>query len=579
MILTADITTKTQRTTSTRSSLKNVVQTRDYQQSLIEQTLQIFSQELASLLIQLPTGGGKTIILSSIAKHFIHSGGKVLAIAHVDEIVQQLKEKLSSICGIPVGLIKAGYPEDRDAQVQVASIQTLHRRETWFQPALVIVDEAHHSASKTYRAVLARFPRSYILGLTATPQRLDGQGLGDIFDYMIEGPQTKQLIESGYLSPYKLYASDNPIDTKGIKKTGGDFQKRQLGKAAMLPQVMGQIIPSWQRYADGQQTIVYCCNLAHARSTKELFLSHGIPCEMISGKTPYHRRKAIIASFRNGETMVLVNVGIVTEGFDVPNVGCVQILRPTASLGLYLQMVGRSLRTSEGKDHAIILDHTYNWRSHGLPCDQRIWSLEGHATTERKRKLTVNDDGEIVEQEIVQDENAELTEIRPDLEHQDQILEQLDQLLEEADRRGFKRGWAAYRLLESPGLTYQHLRICAKRCNYHWRWADYKWADYREKWKQEAQASLGWLEGSQRQNIWWPHYLWLFQETAYDPCSEWMYVSGDSGGGGTLFDCLEYTGVELSVALFEKALTTGRIEQFDTQIACADSFDIEGGAA
>lgn len=345
---------------------------RAYQKEQIDSTFRAWAEGYRRVMAQLPTGGGKTILFSHISRSFIEEGEGVLVIAHRKELIVQAKDKLETITGLECGVIKAGYPCEYHKDVQVASIQSLSRRKHRPEVGLVIFDEAHHCSSKTYSDIIEQYPNAYILGVTATPCRTDGQGFQFLFDKLIPGVSPKQLIADNYLCPFKLYAA-KPISTKGVRTTAGDYNQKQLEDRAMA--LIGDVYPTWEKHAEGLQTIIFAVSVNHSKEMVEKFVEEGIAAEHIDGTTPDGEREQIIERFRNRETMVLSNVGIFTEGFDVPGIEAVQVVRPTMSLSLHLQMLGRGLRPAENKNHCIFIDHSDNWMEHGLPDEDREWSL------------------------------------------------------------------------------------------------------------------------------------------------------------------------------------------------------------
>lgn len=265
---------------------------------------------------------------------------KVLFLAHREELLLQAKEKLESITGCTAGLIKAGYRAAPQHQIQIASIQSLIRRNHWFEAGLVVVDEAHHSPSATYTKLLERYPNAYILRVTATPTRSDGQGFTSQFDELILGLAVRELIDAGHLCPFKLFAAKNRIKAADIKVTAGDFNQRELAQRVNTTLTLGDVVGTWQKHASGKRTVVFCVDVGHSRAVADAFLLAGYAAEHIDGETPAIERRAILERFRTGETAILTNCGIVSEGLDVPGIKAVQCLRPTKLLVLYLQMVG-----------------------------------------------------------------------------------------------------------------------------------------------------------------------------------------------------------------------------------------------
>jgi DNA repair protein RadD len=347
---------------------------RGYQQRAIDDTRAALQAGARAPLLVLPTGGGKTIIFSAIAHSAANRGRRVLILVHRRELIHQTSSKLAWV-GLDHGIIAAGVAPT-DAPVQVASVQTLARRlaRIDWQPGLIIVDEAHHATTNQWSRILDHWPNSYRLGVTATPCRLDGRGLGAAFDAMVLGPSVADLTSAGFLSPARIYAPPVVADLASIRIRAGDYANDQAAAAMDRPTVTGDAISHYQRLAAGQQAIAFCCNVKHAVSVSDAFKTAGIAAELLLGGT--QDRDQVVADFAAHRTKVLVTVDVVSEGFDVPAASCAILLRPTQSLGLYLQQVGRVLRTAPGKDAALILDHVGNVNRHGFPDDPRDWSFD-----------------------------------------------------------------------------------------------------------------------------------------------------------------------------------------------------------
>lgn len=349
------------------------MQLRRYQQQAIEDLRNAYRAGSRSPLLCLPTGGGKTVILATIAAQAAAKGRQVLILVHRRELIHQTASKLQW-AGLDHGIIAAGHPAT-DHAVQVASVQTLVRRlsRMAWHPSLVIIDEAHHAAAGSWRQILDHWSNAYRLGVTATPCRLDGRGLGEAFDQLVLGPSVADLISAGFLSPARIYAPPVVADLSGIRRRAGDYANDQVAAAMDRPTVTGDAIAHYQRLAGGQQAIAFCCNVAHAVSVCDAFKTAGISAAVLLGNTT--DRDQVVAQYAAGTIRVLVTVDVVSEGFDVPAASCAILLRPTQSLGLYLQQVGRVLRPAPGKPHALILDHVGNVPRHGFPDDPREWSL------------------------------------------------------------------------------------------------------------------------------------------------------------------------------------------------------------
>jgi superfamily II DNA or RNA helicase len=350
------------------------MQLRSYQQHAIDDLRNAYRFGYRAPLLCLPTGGGKTIIFTAIAQASAARGRRVLILVHRRELLRQASDKLRW-AGLDHGLIAAGI-EPSEAPVQVASVQTIARRLSridW-QPDLIIIDEAHHATAGQWDRILQHWPAAYRLGVTATPCRFDGRGLRSAFDHLVLGPSVAELIDTGYLSHSRIYAPPLVADLSNIRTRAGDYANDQAAAAIDRPTVTGDAIAHYQRLAAGQQAIAFCCNIAHADYVCDSFLAAGITASLLLGTTI--NRDQVVAEFGAGLVQILVTVDVVSEGFDVPAASVAILLRPTKSLGLYLQQVGRVLRPAPGKQAALILDHVGNVTRHGFPDDHRDWTLD-----------------------------------------------------------------------------------------------------------------------------------------------------------------------------------------------------------
>lgn len=378
---------------------------RPYQSHLVKRCL----DELNSnrVLLQLPTGGGKTVIFSSVAEDFIVHGERVLVLAHRTELIEQAVAKLQAITQSQVGIIKAGVRPNYAAPIQVASVQTLAKDiQRCFQPDLIVIDEAHHAATRTYQKILKAFPDSYQLGVTATPCRLDGKGLNDLFDVLIQGPSVKELMAKGFLCKYKLFRSEKAMNTKGVRVKAGDYVSKDIASLNPITILSGNLVSNYRLHCYGKKCLVFAVNIEHSMAIAERYNSYGIPAAHLDGKSSPGDRKAILDAFARGDLLVLSNVGLFTEGFDLPSLDAVQIARPTQSLVLWLQMVGRVLRPSANKTRGIILDHTQNHKLLGLPNDRRTWSLTGMDRRSRLRVISDFSEGLHLPSEIIETDEA-----------------------------------------------------------------------------------------------------------------------------------------------------------------------------
>jgi DNA repair protein RadD len=448
------------------------VNLRSYQQQAIDDTRASIQNGSRAPLLVLPTGGGKTVIFSAIAQSAASRGRRVLILVHRRELIYQTSSKLAWV-GLDHGIIAAGVPPT-DAPVQVASVQTLARRlhRIDWQPGLIIIDEAHHATSGQWQRILQHWPDAYRLGVTATPCRLDGRGLGAAFDAMVLGPSVADLTFAGFLSPARIYAPPVVADLSSIRTRAGDYANDQAAAAMDRPTVTGDAITHYQRLASGQQAIAFCCNVKHAVSVCDAFKTAGIAAELLLGNT--ENREQVVADFAAHRTKVLVTVDVISEGFDVPAASCAILLRPTQSLGLYLQQVGRVLRPAPDKPHALILDHVGNVNRHGFPDDVHDWSLDDRM---RRTKGTPAPSVRTcpkcfaafkpqpqcpacgaqcvpIKSRVIREIAGELQELKR-TQHRQARREQgqartLQQLLMVAKNRGYSPGWA-YRIHQARG--------------------------------------------------------------------------------------------------------------------------------
>lgn len=359
------------------------VQLREYQNDIVAETRSKISS-CRSVLIQSPTGSGKTLLTAFMLGNAAKKNNVCWFLVHRRELIKQSVETFNAV-GIDHGVVAPNFLMQPEKRVQIASVQTVARRHARLpRPNLIVWDEAHHVAAKSWSVIHDLFSASYHIGLTATPERLDGTGLGKWFNHLVHGPAVTWLIENGFLSPYKLYAPPSGIVTKGLHTRMGDFVKSELVSAVDKPTITGDAIKHYMTHAAGRRAVVFCVSIEHSKHVVEQFRNAGIVAAHVDGETPTDERDDAIRRFRNGDIRVLSNVELFGEGFDLPAIECAILLRPTQSLGLYLQQVGRALRPFPGKQFAIILDHAGNCQRHGLPDDVRAWSLSGSENRKKR---------------------------------------------------------------------------------------------------------------------------------------------------------------------------------------------------
>jgi len=360
---------------------------RPYQQQLIDDTRFQLQLGRKKVLIVLPTGGGKTVCFSHIAESASKKGNRVCVLVHRAELLDQASRSMP----VRHGLIAAGRSMDLSHSVQIASVQTLARRlhqlpKDFFQ--LLIVDEAHHTTAGTWASVVEHFDSARLIGVTATPIRLDGRGLGEHYESMVVGPSAQWLTDNGFLSQAKVLAPPG-IQTSGLKKRMGDFDMRQAEGLLQQGQAMGDCLTHYRQHLNGQTAIAFCCSVAHSQAVAGLFQANGVAAASIDGKMDVNRRRSLLASLGCGEIKVLTSCALIGEGVDVPSVGGCILLRPTSSVGLHLQMIGRCLRVSPGKTRAVILDHVGNTLRLGHHLEDREWTLDGEQKAKREKCTSV----------------------------------------------------------------------------------------------------------------------------------------------------------------------------------------------
>jgi DNA repair protein RadD len=357
---------------------------RPYQQQLITDIRLQYQLGRKAVLAVLSTGAGKTVCFSYIAQAASIKGNRVLVLVHRQELLDQASRAMP----VPHGIIAANRAMDLSHAVQVASVQTVARRlhllpRDFFQ--LVVVDEAHHTTAGTWAKVIAHFAQAKLLGVTATPIRGDGRGLGEHYQAMVQGPTAAVLTEQGYLAPARVLAPPG-FDSTGLRKRMGDFDTKQAEQR--VGTIMGDCLTHYRKHLSGQTAIAFCCSVAHAEAVARLFQSAGIAAASIDGSMDAATRRELLQRLGSGDLKVLTSCALIGEGVDVPSVGGCILLRPTASVALHLQMIGRCLRPQPGKT-AVVLDHVGNTLRLGHHLEERDWTLEGLRKRDREAAPSV----------------------------------------------------------------------------------------------------------------------------------------------------------------------------------------------
>ena len=343
---------------------------RDYQFDLYKKTVEAFKQGFRKPLIVAPCGAGKSYLFAEMIRQ---TKGEVLVLTHRQELKQQHEELFH----------KLGITNARVAMI----LTEANRLGEYPTPALIAADEAHLSRSNSWMKVV-QYYNTWTVGFTATPVRLDGKPLGDVYDTLIEGVDVKWLIENNRLAPYEYYAP-TLVETDGLRKVAGDYVISDLEKLMNERAIYGNVVACYKQFASEEQSICYCVSVEHAIATARAFNSVGISAEFLSANTPPKQRRRILDNFRNGDFKILCNVGIISEGVSIDEVTCCMLLRPTESVALGIQQMMRCMRYLPGKT-AKIIDFVANYTRVGLPDDKREWSLG--EPLKRKKQLNENGD-------------------------------------------------------------------------------------------------------------------------------------------------------------------------------------------
>ena len=384
----------------------------DYQKDMVMRIEKAF-RLYRSVMAQMPTGTGKTVVLASVVESFLgeHPLKSVWIVAHRRELVSQIQETIERVFSNRLAEKEDGSSDNliekpldsslftlRSSLIKAMSIQWLarHYDEIGEEPGMIVIDEAHHALAKTYKEMWERFPKAKFLGLTATPCRLNGKGFIDLFDVLVQSWSVPEFISKGRLATYDFVSiksngvTQRLIDSLQKRGADGDYQNKEMDMLLNKRPSIERLYRSFEEYGKDRKGIVYAINISHAKKIVELYQEHGIKAVAIDSKTPAAERQADIETFKKGDIQVLVNVDIFSEGFDCPDVEFVQLARPTLSLAKYLQMVGRGLRVAKGKKCCVIIDNVGLYRVFGLPSQIWDWkaTFEGRLKFSRKKETT-----------------------------------------------------------------------------------------------------------------------------------------------------------------------------------------------
>lgn len=468
----------------------SVKQLRPYQERLFNAVRYAYMDGKRRIIIQLPTGGGKSILFSKFISGANDKQKGVLFLVHRRELIKQASDHLSNE-DVSHGIIMANVLPDKMQRTQLASVQTLWSRcfKRGLIPVpnaeLVVIDECHHATSKTFEEILKYYNHALVIGVTATPTRQDGKPLGDYFEYMVLADDhdcgVRSLMDQGYLCEARYMVPSVP-DLEGVMVRRGDYVENQLSEVMDKAKLVGNIIEHYKKYAGNRKAIVFAVNVAHSEHIVNEFNRAGIRAAHIDGKTKLIKREKIIEQYTNGEFQVLSNCEVFTEGFDMPDVDAVILARPTKSLRMYLQMVGRGLRTKPGGGDCMILDHSGNVLRHGPVDQEHEWSLDEEVKPRVEKKTEKKTEKGKKEKEYicgtcgavfsgtslcplcgselprtaidVDTARGELVGIEPKKKEKAekwtmaQKREWWSMFLEYARRKGYQRGWASHKYKE-----------------------------------------------------------------------------------------------------------------------------------
>lgn len=375
-------------------SNRGSMELRDYQQNGIDRLRDTIRSGKKRPLMVLPTGGGKSHIFGQVISNVLENDKKVLWLVHRRNLVYQMKGILETHFDIHPGIIMAGVDSDTDNPVQLCTIQTYHRRlkiadspfnRFFINADVLLLDEAHRSVSKTYQDIIENYPDKIIMGCTATAMRADQKGLGEVYDSIVDIVGVKSLTDQGYLSPARYFVPAE-IDLDGVKMSMGDYQQAALEKKINKTKLIGDIVENWLKYGEGRPTIVFCVNVKHSISICEAFQKAGVNSEHLDARSSDDERDEAFSAMERGDITVLCNVALYQEGLDVPAVSCIVMARPTKSMGLYRQCIGRGLRVEKGKEDCMVFDHGNVVEEHGFVDEEIEWSLDGKERAWNKKR-------------------------------------------------------------------------------------------------------------------------------------------------------------------------------------------------
>jgi len=361
-----------------------MIQLRPYQSELIEECRCAYRSGHRRVCLCSPTGSGKTVLFSFVTKTSLERGQNTMILAHRSEILDQIEATMVSV-GVPVGVVRAEEHSPAQGKATIASVQTLVKRfDRTPVPDLVIVDECHHAVAGTWAKVFAQYPKARFLGVTATPERMDGRGLGELFDHLVIGPSVSDLIAQGYLATPRYFRPPNAPDVSSLHMRMGEFAMDEAEALMDKPSITGDAVAHYKQHLYPRTAVAFCISIEHAHHVSESFRANGVTSAVIDGKMTRDERREMVKDLASGAIQVLTSCDLISEGFDLPSVGGAILLRPTGSLSTHIQQIGRPLRPKKDGSKAIILDHVGNVMRHGPAEKPREWSLDSRKRTSKQ---------------------------------------------------------------------------------------------------------------------------------------------------------------------------------------------------
>lgn len=502
------------------------IKLRPYQEKFIDAVRKQFKHNNRRVVGVAPCGAGKTIMTGWMIRESLNRGKRSIFFVHRKELIAQTAKTFLAL-DIPFGIISTNSPMLLDRPVQIASVQTLARRvdevKNYFTPDFLICDECHHILAKTYKKILDTFRNAYLLGVTATPLRMGGVTLADAFDSMVESVSVNELINLGNLTKFQYFAPESNLDLSHVKTVGGDYSERDLEKILVDKSVIGDVVENYLKFACGKAAICYCVNVNHSKTVAAAFNDAGINAAHCDGDTKPLVRDKLVNDFRNGKIQILCNAELFGEGFDVPHCQAVILARPTQSLTLFIQQAMRPLRPDPDDPNkvAVIIDHVQNYLRHGMPNEDRDWSLipslkrkwkcqqcgkkvvpvvkiiidKNGKKAKRKfcpecgyefeqgiapvtgERAALNKDGNLVNLKV--NYESTISSETPVIKKRPTTIEDLLVLAKE---KGYSKpvSWAAFRAVEFA-QSYDDCLHIADVCGYKSGWAWYKWQEIQDE--------------------------------------------------------------------------------------------------